>query len=228
MNRLDRHGFAALLAWLLCSVAYLWTAQTIALEPERLGNLSHHYEYLVDGFLSGHLHLSVAPAKELLALPNPWDPALNDRYRLGDASLFDGKYYLYFGPTPALLLMLPWKALTGSQLPQWLACGLIASAGLAALALLLSGLRRRYFPSVTPTQLFFVVVIGGVSWLPVVLRRSAFGNCQSSRRPHCCGGASIACGDTTMPAVASAGLSSPASRWPSCWARAPPISSPPV
>ena len=109
-------------------------------------NAWHHYEYMVDGFLSGHLYLSLPPPKELLALPDPYDPTQNIRYRLWDVSLYQGKYYLYYGPTPALLLMLPWKVVTGHHLPQRLATGIFAVAGFAAIALLAgAGVRRRYF-----------------------------------------------------------------------------------
>lgn len=175
MRRPDRHRFSCALAWMLCSALYLWTASGVTSNDHSQDNLQHHYDYLVDGFLSGQLHLSVSPSKELLALADPLDPAQNDRYRLGDASLYQGRYYLYFGPTPALLLLLPWKAITGHHLPQWLATAVFSSAGVGALALLLAGLRRRYFSAVSPGQLFFAILLAGhVSWLPVILRRAAF------------------------------------------------------
>lgn len=170
-----RHHLWCLLGWLLCSALYLGTANGVAVNDGDRNNAWHHYQYLVDGFLGGHTYLSREPAKELLALADPYDPVQNVHYRLWDASLYHGKYYLYYGPTPALLLMLPWKVITGAHLPQRLATGFFACAGLGALALLLAGVRRRYFPSVTPLQLFFAVVIAGhVSWLPVILRRPAF------------------------------------------------------
>ncbi len=171
----SHHGRCCFLGWVLCSALYLWIANGVVVRDWDRANAWHHYQYLVDGFLSGHTHLSIAPAKELLALPDPRDPAQNLRYRLWDASLYEGKYYLYYGPSPALLLMLPWKVITGFALPQRLATGLFACAGLGAMALLLSGIRRRYFPAATPRQLALAVLLAGqVSWLPVILRRPAF------------------------------------------------------
>jgi hypothetical protein len=173
LRRQDRHAVAALLAWLICSALYLWTANGVVIDDGT--DYWHHYEYLVDGFLSGHLHLSVEPPKELLGLADPYDPKKNAPYRLWDASLYHGHYYLYFGPTPALLLMLPWKAVTGHHLPQRLATGAFGVLGLGALALLLAGVRRRHFPAVSPTALFLaVLLVGHVTWLPVILRRPAF------------------------------------------------------
>ncbi len=172
MRRLSRHGFFGLLAWVLCASLYLWTAEGISIKSGDRGNVWHHYEYLVDGFLNGHLHLSRLPAPELLALPDPYDPQTNVRYRLLDASLYRGKYYLYYGPAPAILLMLPWKIVTGHHLPQWAATAFFAIAGLGALALLLGGIRQKYFPTATPSLFFFAIVLAGhVSWLPVILRR---------------------------------------------------------
>jgi hypothetical protein len=62
-----------------------------------------YYDQLADAFLSGQLYLKTEPPPELLNLPNPYDPALNQRYALHDASLYEGHYYLYFGPFPALI-----------------------------------------------------------------------------------------------------------------------------
>ena len=65
---------------------------------------SDDYSRLADGFLRGRLGLMVEPPPQLLALPNPYDAIANRRYRWNDALLFNGKYYLYWGPVPALLI----------------------------------------------------------------------------------------------------------------------------
>ena len=174
-RRLSRHGLSCLLAWLLCASLYFWTAHGVSREYSDRNNAWHHYEYLVEGFLSGHLYVSRLPAPEILALADPYNPKANENYRMWDATLYQGKYYLYYGPTPALLLMLPWKVATGHHLPQWAATATFAVAGLGALALLLAGVARRYFPTARPVHLFVAVLLAGhVSWLPVILRRPAF------------------------------------------------------
>ena len=82
-----------------------------------------------------------------------------------------GKFYLYFGPTPALL-MLPWRVVFGHHLPQRLAVAAFASGGVAALALLIAGVRRRHFPGLSPLAAGGVLVVATcASWLPVTLRR---------------------------------------------------------
>lgn len=157
-----------------CVAAAFWISEGVAPWDGDLRNAWHQYEYLADGFLHGHTYLSVEPAPELLRLRDPYDPAANAPYRLWDASLYHGKFYLYHGPTPAVVLMLPWRALTGRALPQRLAVAAFAAIGLAGLALLLLEVGRRHFPGLSAPALGAILIVAfHASWLPVVLRRSA-------------------------------------------------------
>jgi len=61
-----------------------------------------YHDLLADGFRSGHLYIPRAPDPELIAAKNPYDP-INSNHWLFDASYFKGKYYVYWGPFPALL-----------------------------------------------------------------------------------------------------------------------------
>src|SRR5688572_27757870 len=86
-----------------------------------------YYQLLVRGFRKGHLHLDKAPSPGLLALADPYDPAQNGPHRLPDASYFKGRYYLYFGPTPAITLMWPYAALTAREMPSGVALYIFCS-----------------------------------------------------------------------------------------------------
>jgi hypothetical protein len=107
------------------------------------GQTSAYYALLTDAFLAGQTSLLVRPAAELLALPDPYDPAANGRFRLHDASLYHGKYYLYFGPTPAVVLFLPYRVLTGSHLPTRIAVALFCAGGFACSCALFFLLAKR-------------------------------------------------------------------------------------
>ena len=114
------------------------------------GQTSEYYALLTDAFLAGQTNLLVQPPAEMLALPNPYDPVRNGKFRLHDASLYHGKYYLYFGPTPAIVLFLPYKVLTGSHLPTRIAVALFCAGGFAcscALFFLLAKLERWDIPT---------------------------------------------------------------------------------
>ena len=66
---------------------------------------SFYYDQLADAFLNGQTWLERQVNPLLLALPNPYDPEA--RLGLGylwDATLYEGKYYLYWGPMPAVIL----------------------------------------------------------------------------------------------------------------------------
>jgi hypothetical protein len=150
-------------------------AQAVAPWDADGSGVSHYYEYLTEGFLAGHTSLSVRPADDLLALADPYKPGQRVSRRLVDASLYHGKYYIYYGPAPAVVLMVPWRLLTGRELPQRVAVALFGALGLAALALLLSSVRRRHFPAASDAVLALAFACAFfASWLPVVIRRPFF------------------------------------------------------
>lgn len=160
------------LSFAACIAAVFWVANGVGRWDGNRTNVWHHYEYLTEGFLAGHTSLSVDPPQALLKLKDPYDPAANADLRLWDASLYNGKYYLYYGPAPAAVLMVPWRVLTGRMLPQRMAVALFAAAGFAGLALLLAGVRRTCFPALSHGGMAFVVLAAfHAAWLPVILRR---------------------------------------------------------
>lgn len=63
-----------------------------------------YYGLLAQAFQHGQTSLLVEPSPELLALENPYDFEQRQGIEyLWDISLYDGKYYLYWGPVPAVL-----------------------------------------------------------------------------------------------------------------------------
>ena len=113
-----------------------------------------YYDALARGFSAGQLALKKEAPPGLARLPDPYDPAANAPYlyapyQLNDLSYFRGRFYLYFGVTPALLAFWPWFAVTGQDLPHKYAAAFFCSAGFLAAAGLLRALWRRYFPEVS-------------------------------------------------------------------------------
>lgn len=60
------------------------------------------YDQLADGFRAGHLHIPRGPDPYLVAQKNPYDPAFMRWWNL-DATYYQGKYYIYWGPFPAII-----------------------------------------------------------------------------------------------------------------------------
>ncbi|HEX8410807.1 MAG TPA: hypothetical protein VF883_18225 [Thermoanaerobaculia bacterium] len=71
-----------------------------------------YYASLAEGFLRGQVSMAHRPDPRLTALPHPYDyeaRVANKVPYLWDASYFNGRYYLYFSPLPALLLYIPYR-----------------------------------------------------------------------------------------------------------------------
>ncbi len=90
---------ACIVAVLCCYVWFAGKGLTKQPPPRRM------YQQLAAAFLRGQLALLQEPDPALLALPNPYDPSARGAapYPL-DFSLYQGKFYLYFGPVPAVIL----------------------------------------------------------------------------------------------------------------------------
>jgi len=83
-------------AWLASSGTWtIWESST------------YYYSNLAESFINGRLHLSIEPDPNLLALENPYDPSTRTEVKFPvDFSLYKGRFYIYWGPVPAILLAL--------------------------------------------------------------------------------------------------------------------------
>jgi hypothetical protein len=103
-----------------------------------------YYGALTDAFRSGQVSLKATPDPRLLKLENPYLPQA-DIPRPHDMSLYKGKFYLYFGATPVILLFLPWRVLTGHWLADQNGTIIFCFGGFVMAALLLRRIKDRYF-----------------------------------------------------------------------------------
>jgi Flp pilus assembly protein TadD len=117
-----------------------------------------YYNLLVQGFRAGQLSVKKEVPPGLAQLADPYDPAVNASYlwntrdpslSLLDLSYYQGKLYLYFGVTPALVLFWPYVALTGHYLPEKDAVIFFYALGFLVAAGLMRAVWRRYFPEVS-------------------------------------------------------------------------------
>ena len=186
-----RFRAAAICIILLILVYYVWAAGSngaplltrvsseeyfAAMRSDEINPLgSQHYGYynlLADSFLAGKLSLLLKPATELLRLPDPYDPAANGSLRLHDASLYKGRYYLYFGPVPALLLFVPFRSLPFGKITEPFAVALFGFGAFLFTALILVRLARRARPVVSDGLLLLGILALGISnAVPFLLRR---------------------------------------------------------
>ncbi len=140
---------------------------------------SRYFDRQADAFLAGQLSLKEKPPAELLALADPYDWQERERLSIGnyiwDASLYNGKYYLYWGPVPALFAASVKLAAPVVVEDQYLLYFFICGLSLA-LAGLLYWLRKFVYPSAPGWTVLLLVLVGGlgtpVFWL--VNRPSAY------------------------------------------------------
>ncbi len=154
---------------------YLWSASSSG-NPFRFGPAADYYNELADGFLAGRLSLPRAPDPKLLGLEDPYDPVANRElrlpYRTQDLSLYRGRFYLYWGVAPVLVLFLPFRVLTGVFLPANLALALFLFGGVLFSTLALRLLLRRFHPTAPPWLTWAAVVFfGSCNYAPFLLRR---------------------------------------------------------
>ncbi len=130
----DRVTVSLVIVFVIGGAFYTWTAaSTYPLSLSRNQTLlgrSSYYNDLATAFLHGELSIGAAPAG-LIDLPNPYDPTQNAAYQTyyHDLTLYHGRFYMDWGPTPAVVLLVPLHLL-----------GLGASSSLTTLLFALAGL----------------------------------------------------------------------------------------
>jgi len=124
--------------------------------------ITHYYDQLATSFAHGQLSLKAKPDPALLALSNPYDP--NARIGIpypGDISLYKGKFYLYFGPIPALILLIPKMVYSKRIGDQYLVFAFVS--GICILqSFIIIKLWRRFFPDISPWIIPPLILISGL------------------------------------------------------------------
>ena len=107
---------------------------------------------LAEAFLHRQLSLTVKPARDLLALPNPFDPAKNFNKVYYDALLFHEKYYFYWGPAPSIIaagFCLPFRLAHPDFGDEYVAFVFLFGT-VCLTAVLMFQIKARWFPKIGP------------------------------------------------------------------------------
>ncbi len=164
-SRLQRLAF-----WLAMAPVGLWASWTVVIqiggfvpgdfhEPGSYTYDFNQYGHLADTILAGRPWLDLPVAQGLAQAPNPYSVAVRERLLASgqgpiywDYAFYQGHWYSYFGPLPALLLFAPYRALTslfvpgGLMLPTPAAAAILVAGFTLTGSLLLVRLIRRYVP----------------------------------------------------------------------------------
>ncbi len=161
----------SILLLVLCHVlvlaVYIWVFSIST--SSRQAEHTNYYDQLASAFRRGQLSLEQKPDPALLALPNPYQPSQRAGINfLMDVSLYRGRYYLYFGPVPALIVMVVKLVYSGSIGDQYLVFLFIYGLFLV-LTLLILKLWRRFFSYIPPWMVAASTLLTGLvapfSWV---------------------------------------------------------------
>jgi len=158
---------------LLVITAYIWLISFGSwVHWPAITNYDGYYNQLAIAFQHGSLSLEIVPSPTLLALHNPYDPNVrhsnNVVYPI-DFSLYKGKYYLYFGPVPALFLLII-KLLGISTIGDHYFVFVFVLGMLIFQSLLIIKIWRRFFQNVSVWMLSLCILFCGlISPIPWIL-----------------------------------------------------------
>lgn len=99
----------------------------------------------------GQVHLEEIPHENLVNLENPYDPYARaeclekDIDYIWDAAYYDGKYYVYFGILPAIVLMLPYYLITSKLMTTRVAVLIFSILAAVSLFALVKNVFKRFF-----------------------------------------------------------------------------------
>lgn len=161
VSRDAKISIATAISLVIVLSSYVWFAQ---LEQRDINHRYHYYTELASSFKNGLLYVKDQPSAALLALENPYSFSLRKREAVDDfpwdASLYKGKFYLYWGPVPAVLLMFfsrSWLSKIGDyHLAFAFACGLSIY-----MALLVSSFWRKSLTESPAWLLSFILIVIG-------------------------------------------------------------------
>lgn len=153
-------GSAALV--ILFTVWYLTTGTWTKL-PQR----TFYFDMQAEGFLAGKMHLLVEPPAELAALDDPY--RVENRagiHYLWDVSYYQGKYYLYWGAVPSLVVILL-KPFIRQPIGDASLVLLFLCASILCFTAILLRMRRVIAPHLKGSAVIAPILFAGLSMPPI-------------------------------------------------------------
>ena len=120
----------------------------------------------VEALSKGSFSLLEEPSEKLMSLNNPYDSfernsseIVRNKDYIWDAALYNGKYYVYFGILPVLILFLPHYLITGNFLTS--ATGVLIFSILSSIAMkaLIEIIFKKYFQEIQFKYMVFSLLI---------------------------------------------------------------------
>jgi hypothetical protein len=197
---------------ILCTILFgaatiAWTALGEWKLPSIGPRQQDYYNLLVSGFRQGSLALDIEVPEEIKSAKDPWDPLERPPVHTpADVSYFGGRYYLYFGVAPAVVLFWPFRAVTGHDLPLVYGTLAFSLGGFVVATWLWLRITRDHFPRVSLlTRCAGILALGMAGGQLVLVRRISIWE------------PSIVAGHFFMVCMIASGYCALRSRRPCCW-----------
>lgn len=114
---------------------------------------AQQYQRLAHSLAEGRTWLDTEPDEVLMSLSNPYDYRLRSmvlenegKSYLWDTAYYEGRYYVYFGIVPELLLFLPYYLITGRDLSTTTALFILSCLFIAGIFVLIDKIIHRWYP----------------------------------------------------------------------------------
>ena len=139
----------------------LWANRLNPFYQSENGINTMQYQELAEAFSQGQISVLDEPCETLKQMENPYDMgARNQLMEFGewyfDHAYYNGKYYVYFGVVPAVLLYWPYYILTGQHIHNHTVCYIGVLLILLGILLFYDEIIRRYFKKTSVTVWFAV------------------------------------------------------------------------
>ncbi|MCB0100861.1 MAG: hypothetical protein KDD74_02385 [Anaerolineales bacterium] len=163
-------GIALLLVNTGIFLIYIWFVSAGLLKY--FESETNYFDLQANAFAKGQLELDVTPDPALLAFTD--ESLYEPENRIGipalwDATLYKGKYYLYWGPAPALLLAMV-KPFYTPDIGDRLLVLIFLAGTLLFLNLIILALRKRFFAQIPNWAVVLAIAFAGlVNPMPYVL-----------------------------------------------------------
>lgn len=155
---LEKFQFKNVVMITVCSILMLSVVIIINFNPafkEKLVDSYEEYYLLSESLLKGKFYLEEKPSKTLLELKNPYDTVEREKMmqKNGDTykwdwAYYNGKYYVYFGVVPCILVFLPFYVITKTHLPIYISIGLAGILSVIAILYFMKQLIKKYYPDI--------------------------------------------------------------------------------
>lgn len=136
---------------IFCIATILICVLPMSLSPKYNGQFPAHrnqYELIADSIIDGKVSFDYEVDEKLLEMDNPYDPSMRESLDVDfhwDHAFYNGKYYMYFGIVPAIVVFVPYKLITGTPLTTYHATQIFTAFFIIGLFALFNLLRRRFF-----------------------------------------------------------------------------------